>query len=353
MDERYRRAKRIFLTACDLDTAAQAIRLDEECGDDAELRAEVESLLAHHGSGQHDEPPTSTAGPSLPEGSEWGRSPQRIGRYRVIRELGRGGMGVVYLGVRDDDQFKQHVAIKVLKRGMDTAEILRRFELERQVLAALNHPGIARLYDAGETDQGLPYFAMEYVEGQAINDYCDTHRLHIAERLQVFQKVCSAVHYAHQNLVVHRDLKPSNIVVNREGVPKLLDFGIAKLINPGMSLFAGDPTAPDIRIMTPEYASPEQARGDPISTSSDIYSLGVLLYELVTGHRPYHLASRLDSEVRRVICEVDPDKPSTAISKVEEFETEGDDDTRTTTITPENVSKVREGRPDVPLATPK
>jgi len=347
MDERYQLAKKIFLSVCDLDAAAQAMRLDEACENDAELRAEVESLLAHHGRGPSDVPPTATAGPSLFKESEHERSPQRIGQYRVIRELGRGGMGVVYLAVRDDDQFKQHVAIKVLKRGMDTVEILRRFELERQVLAALNHPGIARLYDAGETDQGRPYFAMEYVEGQAINDYCDTHRLHIAERLRLFQNVCSAVHYAHQNLVVHRDLKPGNIVVNRDGVPKLLDFGIAKLINPGMSMFAGDPTAPDIRVMTPAYASPEQARGDPISTASDIYSLGVLLYELVTGHRPYQLTSRLHEEIRRVICEVDPDKPSTAISKVEELETDGKNKTTgTTSITPENVSKVREGRPD-------
>ena len=347
MDERYERAKEIFLAVCDLDTAARATRLDEACENDAELRAEVESLLAHHGGGQSDVPPTATAAPSLLKESERERSPQRIGQYRVIRELGRGGMGVVYLAVRDDDQFKQHVAIKVLKRGMDTAEILRRFELERQVLAALNHAGIARLYNAGETDQGRPYFAMEYVEGQAINDYCDTHRLHIAERLRLFQNVCSAVHYAHQNLVVHRDLKPGNIVVNRDGVPKLLDFGIAKLINPGMSSFAGDPTAPDIRVMTPAYASPEQARGDPIGTASDIYSLGVLLYELVTGHRPYRLTSRVDEEIRRVICEVDPEKPSTAVSKVEEIETDGTKDTTgTTSITPENVSKVREGRPD-------
>jgi tetratricopeptide (TPR) repeat protein len=254
---------------------------------------------------------------------------------------------VVYLGAREDDQFKRRVAIKVLKRGMDTDEILRRFELERQLLAALNHPGIARLYDGGQTDDGLPYFAMEYVEGQPIDVYCDTHRLRIAERLELFRAACAAVHYAHQNLVVHRDLKPSNIIVTREGVPKLLDFGIAKLINPELSLIAADPTAPELRIMTPEYASPEQVRGDPITTASDIYALGVLLYELVTGHRPYRLRSRVRQEIEHVICDVEPEKPSTAVSRVEEIEPdESAAPGATTTITPEGVSRVREGRPE-------
>ncbi|MHC4416772.1 MAG: protein kinase domain-containing protein [Planctomycetota bacterium] len=343
MDERYKRAKKLFLAVCDLDATERAAALEKECGDDAELRGDVESLLAHH-----DAPTAAIAdtGPEISRGEEAGE-PRRIGPYRLIRELGRGGMGVVYLGIREDDQFKRRVAIKVLKRGMDTGEILNRFELERQLLAALNHPGIARLYDGGQTDDGLPYFAMEYVEGQPIDDYCDTHRLRIGERLELFRTACSAVHYAHQNLVVHRDLKPSNIIVTKEGVPKLLDFGIAKLINPELALISGDPTSPELRIMTPEYASPEQVRGDPITTASDVYSLGVLLYELVTGHRPYQLRSRLREEIQHVICDVDPERPSTAISRVEEIEPdEGTTPGLTTTITPETVSRVREGRPE-------
>ena len=342
MNERYERAKKLFLAVCDLSPEQRKKTIDNECAGDPELRAEVESLLAHH------DPPTApdvAAGETLAAAAAG--FPSRIGPYRVLHELGRGGMGVVYLGVRDDDQFTQHVAIKVLKRGMDTDEILRRFKLERQLLSALNHQGIARLYDGGVTDDGLPYFAIEYVEGQPLDEYCDTRRLRIAERLELFRSVCAAVHYAHQNLVVHRDLKPSNILVTKEGVPKLLDFGIAKRISPQPFLVGVDPTAPELRIMTPEYASPEQVRGNPITTASDVYALGVLLYQLVTGHRPYQLHSRIQDEIERVICEVDPEKPSTAVSKIEEDVEEGvTPDGSTTTITPEQVSKVREGRPE-------
>ena len=337
MSEPYKRARKLFRALCDLAPEERKKVLDKECAGDPELRADVESLLAHH------DAPTVTDMSGTVRDETTGQ-PRRIGPYRVLHELGRGGMGVVYLGVRDDDQFKQHVAIKVLKRGMDTDEILRRFELERQVLAALNHPGIARLYDGGVTEHGLPYFAIEYVDGQPLDDYCDTRRLRIDERLELFRLVCAAVHYAHQNLVVHRDLKPGNILVTSEGVPKLLDFGIAKLINPQLSMAAADPTRPDLRIMTPEYASPEQVRGNPITTASDVYALGVLLYELVTGHRPYRLHSRVKAEIERVICEVDPEKPSTAISRIDEDDGAAADGS-TTSITPELVSKVREGRP--------
>ena len=341
MNERYQRAKKLFLAVCDLSPEEREKAIDHECAGDPELRAEVESLLAHH-----DAPTAADQTVTDTRRNDAAQQPRRIGPYRILHELGRGGMGVVYLGVRDDDQFTQHVAIKVLKRGMDTDEILRRFKLERQLLAALNHQGIARLYDGGVTDDGLPYFAIEYVEGQPLDEYCDTRRLRIAERLELFRSVCAAVHYAHQNLVVHRDLKPSNILVTKDGVPKLLDFGIAKLISPQPILVGVDPTAPELRIMTPEYASPEQVRGNPITTASDVYSLGVLLYQLVTGHRPYRLPSRIQDEIERVICEVDPEKPSTAVSKIEEGAEEGvTSDGSTTTITPEQVSKVREGRP--------
>ncbi len=289
---------------------------------------------------------TAGASPGPPFGTACAH-PEHIGPCRVIRELGRGGMGIVYLGMREDGRFKRHVAVKVLKRGMDTGEILRRFELERQMLAALNHPNIARLYDGGETEDGHPYFVMEYVEGQPIDEYCDSHRLRIAERLELFRSVCSAVHCSHQNLIVHRDLKPANVLVTGEGVPKLLDFGIAKLITPELSPVARDPTDPGVRVMTPEYASPEQVRGYPMTTASDVYSLGVMLYELMTGHRPYRLRSHGQSEIERVICEEDPARPSTAVSRVEQRV--GEDPSApdsTKTITPEAVSRVREGRPD-------
>ncbi len=258
-------------------------------------------------------------------------------------------MGVVYLGVREDGQFRQRVAIKVLKRGMDTEEILRRFELERQLLAALNHPNIARLYDAGSTDDGLPYFAMEFVEGMPLNRYCDRNHLSIEERLNLFLTICSAVQYAHRNLIVHRDIKPDNIIVNSDGIPKLLDFGIAKIINPELLHMSGDPTAPELRIMTPEYASPEQILGEQITTTSDVYSLGVLLYELMTGHRPYQMKERVRAEIERVILEEEPDRPSTAFSREEDIPTDSSTRMRTgkvtTHIDASSVSESRECHP--------
>ncbi len=279
--------------------------------------------------------------------------PERIGPYRILREIGRGGMGLVYLATRDDDRFHRRVAIKLIRKGMDTDDILRRFEHERQLLAAMNHPNIARLMDGGQTEDGRPYFVVEYVEGLPIDKHCDAHRLKISERLDLFRTVCSAVHYAHQNLVVHRDLKPSNILVTSAGEVKLLDFGIAKLLNPDLVAFTQAPTAPELRLMTPEYASPEQVRGDPLTTSSDVYSLGVLLYELLTGHRPYRIKTRVLQEVVRVICEVEPERPSAAVTRVEEVpdpttppSVGAPSQTGTRTIGPVEVSRTREGRPD-------
>ncbi len=241
----------------------------------------------------------------------------RLGPYRLIREIGHGGMGSVYLGVRDDDAFQKRVAIKVLKRGMDTESIVRRFRHERQILAGLKHPFIAGLLDGGTTPDGRPYFAMEYVEGQPIADYCEMRRLDTAARLELFRNVCAAVQYAHQNLIIHRDIKPANVLVTGDGTPKLLDFGIAKLLNPELAGYTLAPTAPGLQLMTPEYASPEQVRGEAVTTATDVYSLGVLLYELLTGRLPYRLTSRAPADIVRIVCESEPMRPSTAITSID------------------------------------
>jgi non-specific serine/threonine protein kinase/serine/threonine-protein kinase len=240
---------------------------------------------------------------------------ERIGPYRLVREIGRGGMGTVYLAVRSDDAFQKRVALKVLKRGMDTDAIVRRFRNERQILASLDHPFISGLLDGGTTPGGLPYFAMEYVEGQPIDEYCDARQLDTTARLQMFMKICSAVQYAHQNLIIHRDIKPANVLVTADGTPKLLDFGIAKLLNPDLDGHTLAPTAEGSPLMTPEYASPEQVRGEVVTTATDVYSLGVLLYELLTGRRPYQLASRTPAEIARVVCNSVPERPSTAVTR--------------------------------------
>ena len=250
-------------------------------------------------------------------------------------------MGVVYLAERQEAAFSQLVALKVLKRGMDSADIIARFAQERQLLSGLTHPNIARLLDGGTTPDGRPYFVLEYIEGRPIDAYCDANRLGIGDRLQLFRKVCAAVHHAHQNLIVHRDLKPGNILVTAEGEPKLLDFGIAKLLNPGL-MPVHVHTGPELRLMTPEYASPEQVRGDPLTTASDIYALGVLLYELLTGRRPYRFRTRLQHEIARVICESDPERPSTVVTRVDTLPGPSGE---TTTLTPAEVARSREEQP--------
>src|ERR1044071_1467079 len=267
-----------------------------------------------------------------------------IGPYRIIRRIGQGGMGAVYLAARDDDQFKKQVAIKLIRRGMDSDFVLRRFRNERQILASLDHPNIARLLDGGTTEDGRPYFVMEYIEGKPITEYADKHSLATVERLKLFVQVCSAIHYAHQNLVIHRDIKPSNILVTADGTPKLLDFGIAKLLNPELAAQTIEATAVAVRLMTPEYASPEQVKGEAITTSSDVYSLGVLLYELLTGHRPYRITNRTPLEVARVVCEEEPQRPSTAVGRIETYPLA--DGTGTIQLTPESTSRTREGNPE-------
>nr|MDQ5838442.1 serine/threonine protein kinase [Acidobacteriota bacterium] len=324
--ERWKQIEEVFQSALDLPQAERRGFIASACAGDDTLREQVEALVAQsEQAGDFIEAPAVavagfTGGPSLTIKQDALEDPmvgRRVGSYRIVREVGRGGMGAVYLAERADSAFHKRVALKVVKRGMDTDFILRRFRHERQILASFDHPNIARLLDGGTTEEGLPYFVMEYVEGQPVYRYCDAQRLGVAERLRLFCQVCSAVTYAHQHLVVHRDLKPSNVLVTKDGSPKLLDFGIAKLLNPEMMPDTVTPTASAMRLMTPEYASPEQVQGLAVTPASDIYALGVMLYELLTGHRPYRFANRSPHEVARVICEDEPEQPSRAVSQVE------------------------------------
>jgi serine/threonine protein kinase/Tfp pilus assembly protein PilF len=310
----WQKIEEIFDEAAELPRAEREAFLNEACGDDADLRREVEALLAaDEQSNDFIESPiiaSNTLANLLPDNLEDSVAPhflgKRVGAYELVRELGRGGMGAVYLGRRADSEFRKQVAVKLVKRGMDTDFILKRFRNERQILATLDHPNVARLLDGGTTEDGLPYFVMEYVEGLPVHKYCDVHGLSISERLTLFQSICAAVGYAHQNKIIHRDLKPNNILVTKDGIPKLLDFGIAKILDPNFASDTLAPTLTGMRLMTPEYASPEQIRGDKLTTASDIYSLGVLLFEILTGERPYKFSSRAPHEVARVICEDQP-----------------------------------------------
>ena len=238
-----------------------------------------------------------------------------FGNYKAIKQIGSGGMGSVYLAERIDGVFEQQVALKIVKPGISSFEIISRFEEERQILARLQHPNIARLLDGGLSDSGLPYFTMEFVDGEPITEYCDRKNLTIEERLQLFQKICNAVLYAHQNLVIHRDIKPGNILVREDGIVKLLDFGIAKVFEHDNN--RKDLTRTGISVMTPEYASPEQVRGETVSTSTDIYSLGLILYQLLSGCPPYEVNTSSAIELEKIICFSEPLKPSLMISRIQ------------------------------------
>jgi len=331
-DDRRRRADRVFEAALDLTPEQRGRYLDDACAGDPELRALVERLLRS----ADDETLGFGPGGALPSSlwsevvgeliGEAGGDPEGgdtsgkvIGRYRILEEIGRGGMAVVYLAERADGQFEQKVALKRIKRGVDTDEVLLRFDQERQILALARHPHIAQLLDGGVDDDGRPYFVMEHVEGRPIDRYCDEETLDVPDRLRLFLQVARAVSYAHRNLVVHRDLKPSNILVTDDGrdsegsVVKLLDFGIAKLLDADAAPGATPMTRTWARPMTPVYASPEQIRGGPVTTASDIYQLGLLLYELLSGCYPYRLAERSPDEAVRAICETEPTRPSNAV----------------------------------------
>jgi non-specific serine/threonine protein kinase/serine/threonine-protein kinase len=307
--DRWQKLKEVFQAALDAPPEERQELIRKSCASDQELLREVQKLFDSHQRAQDfiENPAITLPGPPAPH------EEQRFGPYRVLRQIGSGGMGAVYLGVRDDDQFRKRVAIKVVQTA-ETDEILRRFRHERQILASLEHPNIARLLDGGATEDGKPYFVMDYVEGTSLLEYCNTNRLSIGERLELFQGVCSAVHYVHQNLIVHRDLKPGNILVTSGGVPKLLDFGIAKLLKPELMSGPQDATRVEMRLMTPGYASPEQVRGEPITTATDVYSLGVILYELLAGRRPYRWKTQSLAEITTVICEYEPGKPSDTVT---------------------------------------
>jgi eukaryotic-like serine/threonine-protein kinase len=308
MTERRAEIEAIFDDALELPESERAAFVAARAGGDAWLRDEVLALLgAHERAGILER---DLGGAETSAAPEAGR---RIGPYRVVRELGRGGMGVVYLGERDDGQFRRRVAVKLLRAGGDAEDLHRRFLAERQILAALDHPNIAQLLDGGVSDGRLPYLVTEYVEGLPITVHCDRQRLDIRERLRLFVAICGAVQHAHQNLIIHRDLKPDNILVTEAGQPKLLDFGIAKLLNPGLSALEMPVTRTQFRVLTPEYASPEQVRGEPLTTASDVYALGVVLYELLTGRRPYALVSGTQQELMEVVGEREPPRPSTVI----------------------------------------
>ncbi|MEM7584555.1 MAG: serine/threonine-protein kinase [Acidobacteriota bacterium] len=308
--QRWQRISALFETVVDLEPEERERCLVEADAEEPGLRQAVESLLESDRRAEDylNEPalPRTDPAPTASPGS-------RLGSYRVVERLGEGGMSTVYLATRDDQAFRRHVAIKLIRRGMESRTAQRRLRTERQILANLDHPHIAKLHDGGTTQDGQPYFVMEYVSGEPIDTWCEVRRLGLEERLVLFRKVCAAVHYAHQNLVVHRDIKPSNILVTREGEPRLLDFGIAKLLDPGLHDPVYEPTATWQRALTPHYASPEQVRGETITTASDIYSLGVLLYRLLSGRLPFRFEHQSPHEIARTLTESDPPAPSVRV----------------------------------------
>jgi tetratricopeptide (TPR) repeat protein len=313
--QRWQRLQEIFERALPLDAEERSRFLLSECGEDIAMREQVVSLLlaSTEDGGEFERRYEDAIAATLraseaPPGTV-------VGRYRIVRVLGSGGMGTVHLAERADDQYQQLVALKLVAQSAFHPGTTGRFRSERQILARLNHPNIARLLDGGHTELGTPYLVMEYVDGLRIDQFCDERGLSTQGRLRLIQQVCEAVQYAHQNLIVHRDLKPSNILVTAEAVPKLLDFGIAKLLDRGGADPVGELTRVRDRILTPEYASPEQLRAQLVGTVSDVYGLGVLLYELLTGRRPHAREDRSPVELERAICEEDPPAPSAVVAR--------------------------------------
>lgn len=312
-DDRWRRLGELFDAAVDLSETNRRTFLDRLDAHSPTLRREVSRLLDNdrRAAGFLRDPLLQLDA----EPAEPARVGDLIGPYRLVRLLGRGGMGSVYLARRDDQHYEQQVAIKLVDPGLDSAELLRRLRSERQILARLAHPNIARPLDGGSTAKGRPFLVMEYIEGEPITNYCDRHQLDVDGRLRLFLQICSAVQHAHQNLLVHRDLKPANILVTADGTPKLLDFGIAKIVASRQSRSPADWTRTGLRPMTLRYASPEQVHDVAITTTSDVYALGVLLYELLAGRGPYDLdANSSAHELARAICEDEPRRPSQLVA---------------------------------------
>jgi eukaryotic-like serine/threonine-protein kinase len=320
--ERWQQIRDLLASAVSLEQAERSAFLEWHCSTDPWLRQEVDRLLAVEG-----ELPSTFLEPramaqvksQLISSSSSGRlaAGTKLGPYEVQALLGAGGMGEVYRAFRADDEYLKQVAIKLVRAGQNSEFVIHRFKDERQILAGLDHPNIARLLDGGRTEEGVPYFVMELIQGQPIDDYCDEHKLPVTDRLKLFLHVCSAVQYAHQRLIIHRDIKPGNILVTAEGIPKLLDFGIAKILDQGAAQEHYEPTLTLFRVLTPGYASPEQIRGEPITITSDVYSLGVVLYELLTGRSPYRVATRTAHELSRAACEDEPEKLSSAVRRTQ------------------------------------
>ncbi|HKQ73771.1 MAG TPA: protein kinase [Blastocatellia bacterium] len=312
--ERLLNVQKAYVAVAGLEPSRRAAVLADICAGDDDLREQVERLLdlREEAEGFLETPPPELRFAGSPD-SFVGK---RVGPWRLVSEIGRGGMGVVYQAARADDAFQKQVAVKMVWMAPGSAELVNRFRREREILAALDHPNIARLLDGGATEEGLHYLVLEFVAGMPITDYCNERRLSINDRLRLFRQVCEAVQYAHRNLVIHRDLKPGNIFVTADGSVKLLDFGIAKLLNLDDQSSASQQT---LHLMTLDYASPEQVRGEAITTSGDIYSLGVTLYKLLTGHRPYQVKTSSLHEMARVICEEEPEAPSAHVAKPQNF----------------------------------
>jgi serine/threonine protein kinase/tetratricopeptide (TPR) repeat protein len=322
---RWQQIQMLFDQLADMNGAEREAHLNKSCGNDADLRMSVQSLLTLDGTAE--DPLLNAVGAaaeSLLEDHRDRLIGTRVGPYRVVSILGHGGMSTVYRGERDDSQYHQTVAIKVLQHASVHPRLRSRLHSERHILATLDNPSIARLIDSGDLEDGTPYLVMEFVDGESIDVYCDTRTLFIRERIELFIAVCGAVHYAHRNLVVHRDIKASNIFVTDEGAPKLLDFGIAKLLAPESLSHTLPVTRLQERILTPENAAPEQVLGRPITTATDTYALGVLLYLLLTGRSPYRLLSYSQLQLERAICMDDPTRPSQMV--VSKLKGESDSD---------------------------
>lgn len=337
--ERWEQIGEVLESALALDATTRGQYLDKACAEDSELRREVESLLASHEEAGNRFLNVAAVDPGGKQASAERvavRPGRRIGAYDILEEIGHGGMGEVFSAVRADGQYEKKVAIKLVRSGYDTKFILERFRNERQILASLDHPNIARLLDGGNTEDGIPYLVMELVEGVPVDGYCDAHKLTITQRLRLFREICGAVQYAHQRLVIHRDLKPSNILVTEKGTPKLLDFGIAKILDA-----SGSTEATLLRPMTPEYASPEQIRGEPITTATDAYALGVVLYQLLTGRSPYRVDTRTSAKLAEAITHDEPERPSTSVQRTETVPHSGE----LRESTSETVSSTREASP--------